>query len=77
MSRECDVEGCDRRRTMHHHICPAHRWRLNNHGDVLADVPIGQLRERRTDAVAEYWQQMLAAAYEPTPAEGHGRLWLV
>lgn len=57
--------------------CKRHRARFRRYGTPLAHVPLdAQPHVVRAAAVA-HWRQMLAAAYEPTPAEGHGRLWLV
>jgi len=39
----CSVDGCRRPRSQRGH-CQAHLWRLAHHGDLRADVPIGQLR---------------------------------
>lgn len=66
----CEVEGCGRglRSAIH---CAAHHARLQQWGDVLADVPVKQIRPRVTR------KKKAAVAYEPTPAEGHGLLWLV
>lgn len=44
----CTVSGCDRplTRTRRPHLCGAHRSRLQRHGDVQADIPIGTPRDR-------------------------------
>ena len=43
----CSVPGCGRRASGRG-LCPAHASRLRRHGDVMADVPVGQ----RTGRVA-------------------------
>lgn len=73
MSTECEVEGCDR--PLHSRVhCSAHDARLRQWGDVLAHLPVRLYGRRRIEAMAA---EAEAAAYAPTPAEGHGFLWLV
>lgn len=77
-ARVCEIEGCGRRSHGASDVCESHRWRLRVHGDVLPDVPIGQLRDHVPDWSAEdRWLEAVRVAYEPSAAEGHGLLWLV
>ncbi len=41
--RDCRVEGCDLPRERGRSLCAAHRKRLRRHGELTADVPVGEV----------------------------------
>lgn len=76
MAAECEVDDCGRKRHGAEAYCESHRWRLRNRGDVLAHIPIGQLRALPRPAKPEPLTE-LEIAMAPAPAAGFGLLWLV
>lgn len=76
MTAECEVEDCANRSHGRQAYCESHRWRLLNRGDVLAHIPIGQLRALPRPVKPQPLTE-LEIAMAPAPTAGHGLLWLV